>query len=890
MSRTGTQRSRQSSRQTERRTNSATLNQPHTHANASAQGQRNSAGATNRREEEDEAERERQFEAELERQQEELFNNDLDSELGSPLDSLPASYRPSSRLMEPIEACGEDESSSASLVDPPNGFKELIQDHELTLAERQALEDEEDERYLAMQQAASNGQQYHAHDVEGEAEVEADDDDVAQPDDAELQAEAEIRAQEELEQLQLEQEQAAQAEMEAQLLADAESLSQRHSSASHRSSINSISASASASASGTTPASPHSSRKLAAAGQSIVGIANNSTNNNAPQHRHTSSTSSNSSQQHQSNATRAKPSVKDLKQSYVASLANLPPAATTTTAPITSSSSTGASSTHTKPSASRAPTKSSAGAGSDPFVRHNPTSSSLVPSVVPGGGTVAVSPGALEYFGESVAAVGGVAPPKSQLTVHPHSHPHALAPHSPTASASQAMAHAHNHAIGYHAAAMQAAAHQQHQYQTAANYGQHPHQPYPHMYAPHDPQQYHDYHRHQYAQPSAYPPSTAPSQSSAYYPTTQHPYHNPNDPHYNGQQQQYDPQLAAYYAAQHQQQSHYPYSQQPQSSQPYPSQHAGLDPYYQSNEVASSADPVPVTAPPAGRRRPTQSKPINSHSNSHPPSTSTSAVAAANSSTSVRSLPTNAGPHSPQRLRGPTQTSAPQPLARGTGMGAGQAAVAKLAATANMPKPKPSYKPHTLAEFRDLTLDVKLGSLGPDLDNEERKRKEAHNARVKALAERIREENAAKLAEAQAKGLTKPRKEVEREPSALERAKEFAASKVPKPKLRKVSTDSEPSVVMVAQRIAGSSASTMVPRTKSPERRATAETTKQSNNTTTNGTTAAMKRTPSIAKMDGSTSSTSGGTSDSDRSLQLLLERQAAQRAKVASIKSQMGI
>ena len=209
---------------------------------------------------------------------------------------------------------------------------------------------------------------------------------------------------------------------------------------------------------------------------------------------------------------------------------------------------------------------------------------------------------------------------------------------------------------------------------------------------------------------------------------------------------------------------------------------------------------------------------------------------------------------------------------------------------------------------QDLNLDVKLGGLGPDLDNTERKAKEENLARVRALGQQIREENAIRIANAP------PKREVPREPTKKERADQFAKS-VPKPKVRPAAAREEkesdpeaaPEEVLVPQRIAGSSAVALVLKARSPERQrgfgTAMPTAAAGGSRTTNATSAtaapvgaAGARTISAAAAGGSGASSSQasrkqtpGTED-PADLAEQLKRQQAQRVQMDKLRKQMGV
>lgn len=201
------------------------------------------------------------------------------------------------------------------------------------------------------------------------------------------------------------------------------------------------------------------------------------------------------------------------------------------------------------------------------------------------------------------------------------------------------------------------------------------------------------------------------------------------------------------------------------------------------------------------------------------------------------------------------------------------------------------YKQYKLSDYKDLNLDVKLGGLGPDLDNTERKAKEENLARVRALGQQIREENAIRIANAP------PKREVPREPTKKERADQFAKS-VPKPKVKpaareekEADPDAPAEEVLVPQRIAGSSAVTMVLKARSPERHHGFGT----------ALPAGGGRTISAAAAGGSSSSSVQGSrkqtpgteapaADDPADLAEQLKRQQAQRVQMDKLRKQMGV
>jgi len=235
----------------------------------------------------------------------------------------------------------------------------------------------------------------------------------------------------------------------------------------------------------------------------------------------------------------------------------------------------------------------------------------------------------------------------------------------------------------------------------------------------------------------------------------------------------------------------------------------------------------------------------------------------------------------PSRLSPPPPVKG-APLQRGAGLGAGQAA----SATLSPPSRPRGYKSYTLADFKDLSLDIKLGGLGPDLENEERRAKEENNARVRALAAQIRAENAAKI-------LAQPHrtKEAVKEPSVIDRQKAFQA-KIPKPRVRPAAsatagagagaaTGEEEEPELVPQRMAGSSAVTLVPRSKSPER----------SRGLLPEPAAIAGRTAAAAATGrrGGAAGTAAAPAAEDE-LQAQLQRQQAQRRQVDKMRKQMGV
>jgi hypothetical protein len=209
------------------------------------------------------------------------------------------------------------------------------------------------------------------------------------------------------------------------------------------------------------------------------------------------------------------------------------------------------------------------------------------------------------------------------------------------------------------------------------------------------------------------------------------------------------------------------------------------------------------------------------------------------------------------------------------------------------------YKSYTLADFKDLSLDVKLGGLGPDLENTERRAKEENNARVRALAAQIRAENAAKI-------LAQPprAREPVKEPSVIDRQKAFQA-KIPKPRTRVRSeggsgdggagSGGEEEPEMVPQRMAGSSAVTLVPRSKSPERNRGLIPEPIVPVTKAARAQAAAVGAPAaapyaVAGRRGVAAPAAGAEPTPQADLQAQLQRQAAQRQQVERMRRKMGV
>jgi len=201
------------------------------------------------------------------------------------------------------------------------------------------------------------------------------------------------------------------------------------------------------------------------------------------------------------------------------------------------------------------------------------------------------------------------------------------------------------------------------------------------------------------------------------------------------------------------------------------------------------------------------------------------------------------------------------------------------------------YRAYSLSDYRDLNLDVRLGGLGPDLDNEERKAKEEKNARIRALAQQIREDNAAKLASA-----PPPRvREAVKEPSAAERRKEFAKG-VPKPQPRAARRD--PATIegdeahegphLVPHRAPPATAK----KANSPERHKHNSASAASTATHTrsgSGSGSASSNGGVMGRRRDSSVPTSANSSDG-ADLQAQLNRQAAQRRQVDEMKRAMGL
>jgi len=95
------------------------------------------------------------------------------------------------------------------------------------------------------------------------------------------------------------------------------------------------------------------------------------------------------------------------------------------------------------------------------------------------------------------------------------------------------------------------------------------------------------------------------------------------------------------------------------------------------------------------------------------------------------------------------------------------------------------FRPYTLSDYKQLDMNVKLGSLGPSIDPDFIAAQKAKAAEMKALAEKVRMENQRRIVEAQQTALSKPTElEEEEKPNARQKAWTFAAA-VPKPKIRK---------------------------------------------------------------------------------------------------------
>ncbi|KAG2373920.1 hypothetical protein C9374_011585 [Naegleria lovaniensis] len=103
-------------------------------------------------------------------------------------------------------------------------------------------------------------------------------------------------------------------------------------------------------------------------------------------------------------------------------------------------------------------------------------------------------------------------------------------------------------------------------------------------------------------------------------------------------------------------------------------------------------------------------------------------------------------------------------------------------------KKEPSYKPYSIEDYNKINKQgyVKLGGLGADLHNEKLIEKKEKINKIREYAKEIAQINNSKISKQ--KGESKPlsKSKTPEEPSAREKAKEFAA-KIPKPKSKRQS-------------------------------------------------------------------------------------------------------
>lgn len=108
---------------------------------------------------------------------------------------------------------------------------------------------------------------------------------------------------------------------------------------------------------------------------------------------------------------------------------------------------------------------------------------------------------------------------------------------------------------------------------------------------------------------------------------------------------------------------------------------------------------------------------------------------------------------------------------------------------------KVEYKPHTLSDYKMINMPIKLGGLGPDLNNEELKSKQEKVQKMKEYARDIAianqnrtKTNADRIPSKDSNGfhLNKPSEDAAK--SSRKKALEFAA-KIPKPHIPKKETN-----------------------------------------------------------------------------------------------------
>jgi len=450
-----------------------------------------------------------------------------------------------------------------------------------------------------------------------------------------------------------------------------------------------------------------------------------------------------------------------------------------------------------------------------------PSCNPLQPSVIPGpvGGNVSTNPAAAAFFGSNDTTAAAANAVSAASMHYPNMQMNAHhASYDPAAMAASAYAAA---TAAYNAA------------YPAAHTAPYPSMPYP-------------------------PPPIDPSTMSHY---QQYPPHDPSNAY---------AQAAAMYAQQMQQDPYaaYPYppgAGYPNQSDPFPPPPDGST--SNASTARSSADRN-KTRRTAATSRSTQQQSSSKPRTAHPPSTSPTrkpwkaGTVTGGAGARVRTAG-NKGASSQKKARGGDYDDELQPQRRRA-----------------PERPRVEYKPHSLREYRELTLDLKLGGLGPDLENEERKAAEEKNARIRSMAMRIREENAARIQAQQSKPKP-PQQPKPKEMSAAERAREFAKN-VPKPKVRPSQHNDaadDDAIQYVPQRIAGSSAQTLVAKSKSPEHR------HRSTTTIMDTTKDATSKGASKGK-----GNDADANADPDSQLQQLLAKQAFQRADVERMKRQMGL
>lgn len=108
------------------------------------------------------------------------------------------------------------------------------------------------------------------------------------------------------------------------------------------------------------------------------------------------------------------------------------------------------------------------------------------------------------------------------------------------------------------------------------------------------------------------------------------------------------------------------------------------------------------------------------------------------------------------------------------------------------PRRKVNYKPYTMDDYKNMNRPVVLGSLGPDLMNEELQKKQQKLERVRQYARGVSEYNAQKIAhEMSASSASSHTRKTDLQPkeiSARQRAREFAKN-IPKPRTKPRGSD-----------------------------------------------------------------------------------------------------